>query len=696
MEVDLGICLVDNKGSPACINCGDGKSVQYQAPGELLEAQFPISDATFNFERVLPPGTTPQRIQQDFLADAAANFLQKRQNTVVYTYGQKGLPKRQLFFGESADIGGNLTPKSGVLQHLVHQIFESGALGSSVIKFSGYCLGVSEAVTDLLNIDNASAVVADSIKEGPSISNLTRTQVGSYAQAVATLKSVAEVVEDEFADVLDETKGATDPFPPYNPCHTVFSILRYANEEAASDGSPEVNSINVVCLGDSERPPLCGINLDQLNKYEKTHKTHTAVVGILGAIRCNRLRIPFTKSKLTSLLKRAYNQEKNNPNNDENLPTKSFMFVYCFNDPAHAEESYHTLLTAKRIVNVMGGGGVGPASRDLSVEKWRLEQDIIELKDELTIAKAVHDYKPYIYDQPKVIQNIQEEELKRINQINKKREEARAKAQADMRLQAQREAQVIIEQEEKKSNSNLKELEEKLQQKLLTNLDLNAERDKKVKEFDKQLEKIKRKKQEEEDKAKKLQEEIRTIEDELNARNQAIAKAKEQLEVLNKDHARGREMILQGREETKEKRMQVYQQRRQQRQQWLKEIDETNTKVLEQIKLLSKERQATGAPDDGSEARTKKDIETLQKFIPELISIDEPNHEASDSIRKQLEEYYEAERKSLQKKMEDEAKRKQELEKAAEIYKGRINDHQNRIKKDQLQEALKKEKHLEG
>ena len=307
------------------------------------------------------------------------------------------------------------------------------------------------------------------------------------------------------------------------------------------------------------------------------------------------------------------------------------MFVWCFNDTNHAEETYHTLTTARRVGNVMGGAGVGPASRDLGVEKWRLEQDILELKDELSIAKAVHDYKPCIYDQPKAVQNIQEEEFKRITAINKKREEARAKAQNEMRLQAQKEAQMVIEQEEKKSNSNLQELEEKLKQKLILNSELNAERDKKIKEFDKQLEKIRKKKVEEEEKALKLKEEIKAIEEELNARNTAISKAREQLEVLNKDHIRGREMILQGREETKSKRQQIYDQRRKQREQWLEEIEAINNKVIEQVRLLAKEKAAAGIgrvmADDINVRDVQADIDSIQKFLPKLIDIDDPKAE---------------------------------------------------------------------
>jgi len=692
MEVELSICLSQPQGSVACVRSADGRAVSYKAPQELLDTSFPVNDANFSFDRVYGPNTKFSEIYSTQLSEAAKDLMVEARNTVVYTYGAKALPKRQFLYGSSAPAA-----QSSLAQSLLANIF-SHPLGEYVIQIQAYVLGVTENVTDLLNIENVSGVVIDSVKEGPSVCNVTKQQVNSAADAAEALKKVAANAEEVFMEVLDESREK-DPFPPYNPSQCVLAILKYPNLEAVENGI-ESNSCYLISLGDSERPPLCGINLDHLNKYEKTHKSHTALVSVLGAIRCNRLRIPFTKSKLTSLLRRAYNQEKHNLQNELNKPTKSMIFMWVFDDESHAEETYHTLNTAKRICNVMGGAGVGPASRDLSVEKWRLEQDILELKDELAIAKAVHDYKPCIFDQPKPVQNIQEEEFKRITAINKKREEARAKAQADMRAQAQKEAQLIIEQEEKKSNSNLQELEEKLKQKLLVNAELNAERDRKIKEFDKQLDKIRKKKQEEEEKANKLKEEIGAIEEELNARNMAIEKARNQLNVLTQDHTRGRDLILQGREETKDKRQKIFEQRQAQRQQWLASIDESNQKVLEQVRILNKERAAVGigriVSADIGEKKIQDDIDKIQSFLPTLLKLDAQEKPATERLRQMMEDYFEKEKVNFERKLVEEDNRKKQLEKDAEVYKARIQEHQMRVKKDQMQEAMKKERHLEG
>eukprot|EP00668_Euglena_longa_P005802 GGOE01006844.1.p1 GENE.GGOE01006844.1~~GGOE01006844.1.p1 ORF type:complete len:960 (-),score=290.78 GGOE01006844.1:251-3130(-) len=699
MEVELSICLSSGQGSVICNPNADGRSLSYKAPTRLTEASFPITDASFQVDYVHNTTTSTSKVYDTQFGSIASNMMQGSQNSVVYTYGQKALPKRQCLLGSSL-VTESLNAESGLIQHVVKNLFALPH-GESVLKVHAFILGVNDSVIDLLNVDNESATMIDSIKDGPSIQGLTRQGIKSYKEAVAALKTIAKNVEEEFRDVKDESHE-NDPFPPYNPSTCIVGILKYANREAAESGT-DCNSIHFVAMGDSERPPLCGIHLDQLNKYEKTHKSHSSLVSVFGAIRGNRLRVPFTKSKLTLILRRAYNQEKNNPQNELNKPTKSFILFWAFNDDRHAEETYHVLTTARKISSPMGGTTVGPASRDLTVEKWRLEQDILELKDELSIAKAVHDYKPCIYDQAKPVQNIQEEEFKRITAINKRREEARAKAQAEMRLQAQREAEVIIQKEEKKSNSNLQELEEKLKAKQAHNAGLNAERERKVKEYDKQLDKIRKKKQEEEEKANKLKEEIRAIEEELAARHGAIEKARQQLDMLHQDRTHGRELIMQSRETERENRQKVYNQRKEQREQWIAEIEATNQKVLEQVRAISKEKAAAGighfnsSSDDVSEHEVMRDIDAIRKFLPKLVDIDNPRLEtpASEKIRLQLEEYFEKEKREFEKKLAEEEQRKKELEKAVEAYKVQLEEYQTRLKKDQLREAVRKERHLD-
>ena len=522
--------------------------------------------------------------------------------------------------------------------------------------------------------------------------------------------TIQKSIETHFAKVLVDNLSTPEEqaMPPYLPDTVVFALYLYQGQPTSPD-TPEANSLHFIALGDCERPALCGVDVQQLNQYEKTHRTLSSVTGVLGSIRCNRLRIPFGKSKLATMLKRAYNAEKNNPNNELNQPTRSLLVVHAFTDGGHAEETYHTLSMVRRVSSVLGGGSVGPSTRDLATEKWRLEQDIVELKDELTIAKAVHDYRPCIYDQAKTIQNIQEEETKRIAAIQKKREEARERAQQEIRQRAEAEAKQIIEEEERRTATTLAELEAKLAQQRAQNTQLQAERANKMKDYEKHLEKLRKKREEEENATVKLREEIRQMEGELSSRQAAIEAKRKQLEIATQDHAKGRDAILKEREEIKQQRTRLFEERRKQREQWLAKIQETNQQLLNQVIQLTKERQAKKDRDGVASATAEEeaaveteetvrlDIESINKYLPKLVALDDvpADIEATETIRQQLETYFEDERTAYSAKLQEEKLRKEKLETAIEEYRSRVAEQQTRQKKEHLAEAMKKEHHLQ-
>lgn len=443
---------------------------------------------------------------------------------------------------------------------------------------------------------------------------------------------------------------------------------------------------------------------DQLQLYEKNQKTLTSVVGVMQAIRNSRLRIPYGKSKLTLLLKRAYNGEKSNANNQTNGPTRTFMFVHAFDDDGHAEETFHTLTMAKKVTNVMSVS-LGPSTRDLALEKWRLEQDVLELKDELAIARQVHDYRPCIYEQAKPVANIGEEEHKRIQAILRKREETKEKQLGEVRARAQEEAKRIIADEERKSNMTLQALEEAVAKKREENASLQEQRAKKVKEYEKHLEKIRRRKEDEESTLGKLRDEIKELEEELTSRQEAIDKKRRQLEMTSEDQAKGREAILREREEIRQQRSKVLEERRKIREQWIAQIRDTNEKVLAQVQLLAKERRARQQRDgvsqeedpmEETEEQVREDIQSIDRYLPKLISLeDKPlDADSNEGIRKQLEEYFEQEKAAYVKKLSEEQENKAKLEKAVDSFKSRLQESQTKVLKDQLGEAIKKEQQL--
>ncbi|PWV04206.1 hypothetical protein C3747_159g24 [Trypanosoma cruzi] len=159
----------------------------------------------------------------------------------------------------------------------------------------------------------------------------------------------------------------------------------------------DANSLTFVALGDAGRPALCGIDAAAQLHYEGAQRALVSGAGIVSSIRRRRLRIPFGMSELSELLRRAYNTEKGNRNNSLTGSTETALLAHAFSDAVRAEESFHFLSTTRRVGNILGSTGIGSTTRDLAVDKWRPDQDIMELRDELMIARTVYDHRRCIY-----------------------------------------------------------------------------------------------------------------------------------------------------------------------------------------------------------------------------------------------------------------------------------------------------------
>eukprot|EP01059_Diplonema_ambulator_P015226 TRINITY_DN26328_c0_g1_i1.p1 TRINITY_DN26328_c0_g1~~TRINITY_DN26328_c0_g1_i1.p1 ORF type:complete len:968 (+),score=390.57 TRINITY_DN26328_c0_g1_i1:48-2951(+) len=704
MDIGLVACVHSPPkpiGGKAITVCENG--LDFTTPDELKDAGFPHSQARFAFDNVHVNPQAKELFDQH-MKGVGAEVL-NRQNAVIYFGGKRATPKRELLFGTPSKTS------SSIMHMVLEGLAKHPEFKNHTYKATCYTLGAGKDITDLLKLDNDGGCVLESLKGPPVISGVTEESITNWTGLQKVCQTVAENYTTIFKDVI-QLPDPKESFPAYQPDNIIFSLKVYPINQSPAETEDgtfeqmstdiEQNSVTLIALGDSERPALCGIEQKTLAGYEDQQKTLSAVVGVLGAIRCKRLRVPFGKCRLMHLLKRAYNSEKNNPHNEDNKPTFSLMVLNVLEDGRNAEESYHSLVFAKRIVNVIGGSGVGPASRDLAIERWRLEQDIVELKDELEIVKIVHGYKPCIYNQSKPVQNIKEEEKKRIDVILKKRENDRNIELEATRAKAAEEAKSFIDGEQKKSNQNIQKLEKLLDEKTHENQKLNDMRDKKIKEYEKQLEKVRKKRQDEEEKTEKLRKDIVEIEAQLAARQESIAQQKQQLELLSKDHSKGRELILQGRLEAKSKREKVEGERQDQRRKWLAEIKQMNDKVLASVKELDALRKSkTGKPADeneDTEATIKDEIKSVDRFLSQLISVEEPHvkDDKTETIRKQLYEYFDTERKRCEARLAQELDKRDQLDKAAASYKTQINEQQNRVKKDQMADAVKKEKHLES
>eukprot|EP01012_Entosiphon_sulcatum_P032165 TRINITY_DN4092_c0_g1_i1.p1 TRINITY_DN4092_c0_g1~~TRINITY_DN4092_c0_g1_i1.p1 ORF type:complete len:903 (+),score=193.33 TRINITY_DN4092_c0_g1_i1:82-2790(+) len=641
MQVELVVCLAQQgSAESATVTLKDDKTVQFKCPPAFSAAKFPVGNATFEFDRVFAAETPNRELHDATIANAVTSFLEAGQNTVIYAYGERGTPKHRCLFGSSADIAAetlaSTNPNSGLAHLVLESLLAAAASDPSLdLRMQGCLLGADSQIIDIMNVQNAAAPTESDLLNG-----LTSVPLQAYQDAAEWLKKAAENVEDELGIRASEDDDRWDP-TAYNPMHAILAITLFASP---AEGEPPIerNSMYFIALADSERPPLCGFDLIRATKYDDAHRTHSAVLSTLNAIRCNRLRIPFTKSKLTNHLRRAYNQEKSLPFRDRMQPTRSLVFFYVLTDDLHTEETFHTLSAAHRVSNVMGAAG-GPASRDTNVEKWRLEQDISQLRDELSIAQIVHGYKPCIYNQG--VRSIQEEEQKRMAVASKRKEEQAARLQAEMLQQAQEEAKIILEQEATKSASNLQSLEQTLVEKTKEQERLTSERDEKVKDYEKQLSKTRKKKVEEKDAVQKAIADIRRFHEESKQRTVTLAKSKEIIHLIKSHQKQSKSQFKAAKANPPEQRQQLAQERR-------KELEE-GIKAVEAKEILL-----------------------------------EDNGTGADELEKKLAAIADAEEQHRKERITSEESRKAEMDKAAEVYNARIHEYQLRQLRDQLVTAM--------
>ncbi|EKF99803.1 hypothetical protein TCSYLVIO_009273, partial [Trypanosoma cruzi] len=215
------------------------------------------------------------------------------------------------------------------------------------------------------------------------------------------------------------------------------------------------------------------------------------------------------------------------------------LLAHAFSDAVWAEESFHCLSTTRRVGNIFVSTGIRYVTRDLAVDKWRPDQDIMELRDELIIARTVYDYRHCGYESNRLISDMEDEGMKRVNAIESNREEARERQPSVFCERAKHEAEKMTKELERRGGATLDELERALEAKKRESSALQADRENRIWEYEHTLEKIRTRKQTEEGASERLRQAMRQPEQELSLRQSAIETREQQLEMVQLDRARG-------------------------------------------------------------------------------------------------------------------------------------------------------------
>ncbi|PWV09272.1 hypothetical protein C3747_81g118 [Trypanosoma cruzi] len=246
----------------------------------------------------------------------------------------------------------------------------------------------------------------------------------------------------------------------------------------------------------------------------------------------------------------------------------------------------------------------------------------------------------------------------------------------------------------------LDELERTLEAKKRECSALQADRESRIWEYEHTLEKIRRRKQDEESASERLRQAMQQPEQELSLRQSAIETREQQLEMVQLDGARGREAIMRERHSIEAVRRTVGEERRCQRRQWIHQIKEMNAKVLEPVRLLAeerkKEREQATAKEDVAERALAADIEMIEEYLPKLISLEDipVNPEETDIIRRHFDEVFTQGEQTYLASAEEEQARKGRLGRGLEVYRQRMLDDYVAKKNEKLHDAEATEHHL--
>ncbi|EKG00259.1 subtilisin-like serine peptidase, partial [Trypanosoma cruzi] len=307
---------------------------------------------------------------------------------------------------------------------------------------------------------------------------VARIRVSSAGDARAAMDTIVKNYVKYFSRrcVKRQPTPELEAMPSYLPDTVVLQLHRDDGEAEFADYM-DANSLTFVALGDAGRPALCGIDAAAQPHHEGAQRAVVSAAGIVSSIRRRRLRIPFGMSEFSQLLLRAHNTEKGNRNNSLNGSTETVLLTQAFLDAVCAEESFHCLSTTRLVGNILGSTGIGSATRDLAVDKWRLDQDIMELRDELMIARTVYNYRHSVYESNTSISGIKEEGMKRVNAIESNREEARERQPSVFCERAKHEAEKMTKELERRGGATLDEVERALEAKKRESSALQADRE---------------------------------------------------------------------------------------------------------------------------------------------------------------------------------------------------------------------------
>ncbi|RNF02413.1 subtilisin-like serine peptidase [Trypanosoma cruzi] len=157
--------------------------------------------------------------------------------------------------------------------------------------------------------------------------------------------------------------------------------------------------------------------------------------------------------------------------------------------------------------------------------------------------------------------------MKRVNAIESNREESRKRQPSVFCERSKHEAEKMTKELEQRGGTTLDEIERTLEAKKRESSALQTDRESRIWEYEHTVERIRTRKQTEESASESLRQVMQQPEQELSLRQSAIETREQQLEMVQLDRAREREVIMRERHSIEAVRRTVREERCRQRRQ---------------------------------------------------------------------------------------------------------------------------------
>ncbi|PWU83009.1 hypothetical protein C3747_1024g1 [Trypanosoma cruzi] len=161
---------------------------------------------------------------------------------------------------------------------------------------------------------------------------------------------------------------------PYLPDTVVLQLYR-DDGEAEFAHYMDANSLTLVALGDTGRPALCGIDAAAQLHYEGAQRALVSAAGMSPAFAAVVCVFPSACQNSVSCCAERTTRKKATAAIASLVLPKTALLAHAFSDAVWVEESFHCFSMTRRVGNILVSTGIGSTTRDLAVDKWRLDQD---------------------------------------------------------------------------------------------------------------------------------------------------------------------------------------------------------------------------------------------------------------------------------------------------------------------------------